>query len=72
MQRLSAADRTHLLEDAFSLADAEELDYVVPMNITLYLGKEKNFPPWSVAANKLKAVDRLLSSTPTSEKFRVS
>ncbi|XP_058810671.1 glutamyl aminopeptidase-like isoform X2 [Phymastichus coffea] len=69
-KRFSTQDRTHLLEDAFSLAYAGELDYIIAMNMTLYLGSEKNFSPWSVASDKLKAIDTLLSSTPTSAKFR--
>lgn len=71
-QRFSVADRTHLLEDAFSLADAGELDYATALNITLYLGNEKHFSPWYVANIKLKAIDTLLSSTDVSSRFRVS
>ncbi|XP_011500730.1 PREDICTED: glutamyl aminopeptidase-like [Ceratosolen solmsi marchali] len=66
----SVQDRTHLLEDAFSLANAGELDYIIPLNMTLYLHKEKHFSPWVVAANKLKAIDKLLFSTKISTEFR--
>ncbi|XP_031783197.1 glutamyl aminopeptidase isoform X1 [Nasonia vitripennis] len=69
-KRFSVADRTHLLEDAFSLADAGLLDYATALNITLYLGNEKHFSPWYVANNKVRAIDMLLSSTDISTRFR--
>ncbi|KAJ8675168.1 hypothetical protein QAD02_010954 [Eretmocerus hayati] len=69
-KRLSSQDRTHIVEDAFSLADAGELGFDTAMNITLYLGGEKHYSPWYVANNKLRNIDTLLSSTATSSKFR--
>lgn len=71
-QNFSAQDRTHLFEDAFSLAEAGELDYAVALNMTLYLSSEKHFSPWSVVANKIKTIDKLLSSTAIASKYQVS
>lgn len=68
--RLSVSDRAHLLEDAFSLASAGELEYEIAMNMTGYLSRESNPIPWSVASSKLIAVDTLLSSTTSSSKFK--
>ncbi|XP_017880399.2 glutamyl aminopeptidase-like [Ceratina calcarata] len=68
---LSVANRLHLLEDAFSLASAGELDYGIAMNMTVYLPLEKHALPWSVASSKLTDIDTLLSSTNFSSKFKV-
>ncbi|CAL7934097.1 unnamed protein product [Xylocopa violacea] len=69
-ETLSVANRVHLLEDAFSLASAGELDYGIAMNMTAYLPQEKHYIPWSVASSKLKNIDTLLSSTNFSAKFK--
>ncbi|XP_076673132.1 aminopeptidase A isoform X7 [Andrena cerasifolii] len=69
-QRLSVSDRAHLLEDAFSLAAAGELDYAVAMNMTAYLPQEHHAVPWKVAESKLTVIDTLLSSTSSSSKFK--
>lgn len=72
LQAFSASDRTHLLEDAFSLADATELDYDIAMDMTAYLVNEAHFVPWKVAASKLSSINSLLTSTDLSTRFRVS
>ncbi|XP_053981166.1 glutamyl aminopeptidase-like [Hylaeus volcanicus] len=69
-KKLSVSDRAHLLEDAFSLAAAGELEYGVAMNMTAYLPKERHAVPWMVASSKLTAIDTLLSSTNSSSKFK--
>lgn len=70
-QRLSVSDRTHLLDDAFSLASAGELEYSIAMDITSYLLEESHAIPWAVANAKLTTIDTLLSSTHISSKFKV-
>ncbi|XP_076174900.1 glutamyl aminopeptidase isoform X2 [Ptiloglossa arizonensis] len=67
---LSVADRAHLLEDAFSLAEAGELDYGVAMDMTKFLSGEYHAVPWIVAASKLTTIDTLLSLTSSSSKFK--
>nr|XP_006119337.1 glutamyl aminopeptidase-like [Pelodiscus sinensis] len=42
----SSADRAGLLDDAFSLARAELLNYSVPLNLTRYLENEEDYLPW--------------------------
>lgn len=69
-KRLSVSDRTNLIEDAFSLAQASELDYTIAMNMTSYLGQEHSAIPWQVAASKLLTLDALLASSSISSKFR--
>ncbi|XP_017084638.2 glutamyl aminopeptidase [Drosophila eugracilis] len=58
--RFAIADRAHLLNDAFALADASQLSYRVPLEMTAYLAQEREFVPWYVAANKLRALHRSL------------
>uniref|UniRef100_A0A674IJQ5 Aminopeptidase n=1 Tax=Terrapene triunguis TaxID=2587831 RepID=A0A674IJQ5_9SAUR len=42
----SSADRAGLLDDVFSLARAELLNYAVPLNLTKYLPNEEDYLPW--------------------------
>ncbi|XP_065261043.1 glutamyl aminopeptidase [Emys orbicularis] len=42
----SSADRAGLLDDVFSLARAELLNYAVPLNLTKYLQNEEDYLPW--------------------------
>ncbi|XP_016980391.2 glutamyl aminopeptidase [Drosophila rhopaloa] len=58
--RFDIADRAHLLNDAFALADASQLSYKVPLEMTAYLGQERDFVPWYVAADKLVSLHRSL------------
>lgn len=54
------ADRAHLLNDAFALADASQLSYTVPLEMSAYLAQEQDFVPWYVAATKLEALKKSL------------
>lgn len=68
----STADRAHLLNDAFSLAEATQLEYGVALNLTKYLAKEVQNVPWSVAASKLTAIRKLMAQTGNYQTFLVS
>lgn len=68
----STADRAHLLNDAFSLAEATQLDYEIALNLTRYLANETENVPWSVAASKLSVIRKLMSHTENYPKFLVS
>ncbi|KAM8706831.1 hypothetical protein ACLKA7_011000 [Drosophila subpalustris] len=61
--RFDIADRAHLLDDAFALADASQLAYSVPLEMTAYLAQETDFVPWYVAAAKLQTLKRNLMYT---------
>lgn len=67
---LSVSDRTHLLEDSFSLASTGELDFGIAMDMTAYLPQEHHVIPWSVASKNLMAIDELLSPTNLSTTFK--
>nr|XP_006119336.1 glutamyl aminopeptidase [Pelodiscus sinensis] len=43
----SSTDRVGLLDDVFSLARAEFLDYSVSLNLTKYLQNEEDYLPWN-------------------------
>ena len=63
-------DRSHLLNDAFSLAESGHLDYSIPMSMIRYLKKETDYVPWSAAVSVLEAVADKLEGTEAYPKFR--
>uniref|UniRef100_A0A6M2E291 Aminopeptidase n=1 Tax=Xenopsylla cheopis TaxID=163159 RepID=A0A6M2E291_XENCH len=66
---LTASDRAHLLNDAFSLAEATLLPYSTALTMTTYLSKEQHFVPWAVAANEFATLKTLLFETDVYDKF---
>ena len=46
-------DRSSLINDAFSLAESGHIDYSIPLSMTKYLKKEKDYVPWEGAFDKL-------------------
>lgn len=67
----SVADKTHLLEEAFSIAESGQLTYNVPLNLTKYLKEETNYIPWSIAATKLSLLKRYLYGSLEYSRFLV-
>ncbi|CAI6368671.1 unnamed protein product [Macrosiphum euphorbiae] len=61
---LSAADRSNLIHDAFSLAKANYLPYDIALNTTKYLSKEHHYIPWDVAATNLQTLSEHLYQRP--------
>lgn len=59
----SNADRAHLINDAFALADAVQLDYGIALDLSKYLKKELDYVPWTVAASRLIAIKNLIYPT---------
>ncbi|KAK3929260.1 Glutamyl aminopeptidase [Frankliniella fusca] len=66
-EAMDAVDRAGLISDAFSLADAEELQYETALELTKYLKMEKDFVPWSAAST---AISSLLERLPNSENLK--
>ncbi|XP_061399843.1 glutamyl aminopeptidase [Musca vetustissima] len=62
-EKFDIADRAHLLNDVFALADASQISYEVALDMTKYLEKESDFVPWYVAATKLQALQGNLMQT---------
>ncbi|XP_050428008.1 glutamyl aminopeptidase-like isoform X3 [Adelges cooleyi] len=50
---LNAADRSNLIHDAFSLAEASHSPYSIALDMTRYLISEDHYVPWYVAASNL-------------------
>ncbi|XP_075149946.1 glutamyl aminopeptidase [Haematobia irritans] len=61
--KFQIADRAHLLNDVFALADANQVSYEIALNMTKYLENEEDFVPWYVAATKLQALQDNLMRT---------
>lgn len=67
---MSTSDRAHILNDVFSLADANELSYDIAFDMMSYLEKETQYVPWKVAATKLLALKRILMFTEEFKAFK--
>lgn len=59
----SVADRAHLINDVFVLADAGQVDYSIALELSKYLEKELDYVPWNVAASRLRSISNLLYFT---------
>lgn len=57
--------RGQLIDDAFSVAKAEQLPYTTVFRILQYLSRETHFFPWLMADEGLTWIDRLLTDTPS-------
>lgn len=69
---MSVVDRAHLLNDAFSLADAAQLPFSIALDLTKYLANEISFTPWDVVTSRLKKVKTLLYFTEDYSNFKVN
>lgn len=69
---MNVSDRTHLLDDAFSIARAGQLSYQVPLEMTKYLVNETEYVPWTVAASKFKGIKTLIQSYAVYPKLQVN
>lgn len=72
LQVLTPEDRAGLLDDAFALSYAGQLDTVIAMNLSIYLVSERHFVPWETAIKWFYRLDGLLSLTPLYGQYRVS
>lgn len=68
----SIADRAHLLNDAFSLAEATQLGYDLALELTRFLENEMEYVPWKVAISKLSMIRKLMYTTTDYSNFLVS
>lgn len=66
----SVSDRVQLLNDAFLLAEATQLEYKVALDLTSYLVKETEYVPWSVAIDNLLAIRKLVYRDPAVDLLR--
>lgn len=71
---LSSSDRTHIIEETFSIAEAGQLSYEIPLELTKKLADERDYTPWSVAYTKLSSILNYLSGSNSGqeENFKVT
>lgn len=69
---LSAKDRAGLLDDAFALSYAGQLDTRIAMNLSIYLIEEREYLPWRVGLTWFYTLDGIWSLTPLYGEFKVS
>ncbi|XP_076261185.1 endoplasmic reticulum aminopeptidase 1-like isoform X2 [Rhynchophorus ferrugineus] len=60
---LSAADRASLIDDAFTLCRAGLLKASIPLELSLYLVKEKDYVPWATAIEHFQNWARRMSES---------
>ena len=63
MEKFNQADRSSLLNDAFSLAESGHLGYDIPILMTTYLKKEEGLIPWETVYKSLEKIRGLLEGT---------
>lgn len=69
---LAIADRTHLLEESFRLAESGHLNYSVPLKLVQSLKEETHYLPWSVASTMIEQIRQYLSASRYLANFQVS
>nr|XP_033811401.1 glutamyl aminopeptidase [Geotrypetes seraphini] len=56
----SEADRAGFFDDAFALASADIVNYLVALNLTKYLTEEKDYLPWQRVASALSYITDMI------------
>lgn len=69
--KFSPADRANLIDDAFSLCDAGELDASIPLDLALYLVNERDHAPWETALRYLNLWKKRLSESEAYKRYIV-
>ncbi len=59
----SASNRAGLINDAFSLARANQLSYDIAFNLTAYLHKERDYVPWAAFFDAIDFIDGMLATS---------
>ncbi|XP_076253121.1 glutamyl aminopeptidase-like isoform X3 [Rhynchophorus ferrugineus] len=67
---LEVKDRTHLIEESFSIAEAGLLSYKVPLDLSRKLSTELSYAPWSVASSKLQTILDYLRESSQNTSFK--
>lgn len=61
--KFSPADRANLVDDAFTLCEAGELNASIPLQLSLYLLNERDYVPWATALTYLHSWKEKLSES---------
>ncbi|CAL7945633.1 unnamed protein product [Xylocopa violacea] len=62
-KKFSPADRANLIDDAFTLCEAGELNATIPLELSLYLLEERDYVPWATALGYLHSWKERLSES---------
>lgn len=65
------ADKTHLLEETFRLAESGHLNYRIPLSLVQNLKEETNYVPWSVASTMVEQIREYLTASKYLTNFQV-
>ncbi|XP_067012904.2 endoplasmic reticulum aminopeptidase 1 isoform X2 [Anabrus simplex] len=65
----SPADRASLIDDAFTLCRAGLLDATIPLNLSIYLQKERDYVPWATALEHFQSWSKRLLETRSYKSF---
>ncbi|XP_066591273.1 aminopeptidase N-like [Prorops nasuta] len=61
-EKIHRVNRASLLDDAFNLARAGYIDYLIPFNLSAYLTQETDYEPWIAAINSFNFLNKVLQS----------
>lgn len=67
---INVVNRAQLVEDSFSLADADYITYSIPFEILKYLVNETDYIPWASASRNIKAINSKLTGTRIHSKYQ--
>lgn len=60
--KIHVANRAQLIDDAFALVRAEQLNIKIALKLASYLVSETEFEPWYTALNAFKHIVRMLKA----------
>ncbi|XP_028399989.1 glutamyl aminopeptidase-like [Dendronephthya gigantea] len=67
---LDSTDRTSLINDAFTLARAGNIDYGIAFNLVKYMKKETRYVPWQTLLDNIEYLDKMLRKEDIYHKFK--
>ncbi|KAJ8684054.1 hypothetical protein QAD02_019846 [Eretmocerus hayati] len=68
-EKFSPADRANLIDDAFTLCKAGELNASIPLQLSLYLLNEREYVPWATALSYLHSWKEKLSESSAYKRY---
>ncbi|CAK5080037.1 unnamed protein product [Meloidogyne enterolobii] len=70
-KELLMASRVRIIDDSFKLAESGYLPYEDALNLTQYLTKEEEYPPWEIALSNFNVIQNYFDDEPETEDLRV-
>ncbi|XP_077286018.1 aminopeptidase A isoform X2 [Arctopsyche grandis] len=67
---LTPSDRTNIINDVFTLAQAKVNSYNLALDISTYLKIEKEYVPWSAASSQFSSLKTIMSNSNAYIEFR--